>query len=187
MMNSNSRADLATPVSEVDHVLGALHAPVTIVEYGDFESAACKQAAAAVKQLLEQFDGRVRFAYRHFPLESEHPHALHAAEAAEAASAQGKFWEMHDLLFAHQTHLDSKHLHGYAEQLQLDLPRFKAEMGDEIYLQRIREHIAGAKLSHVKSEPAFFINGMIHDVSYGLHTLMDGVVAALQQTRTASA
>lgn len=177
-MTLHHSVDLAIPVNDNDHVLGAAHAPVTLVEYGDFESPVCKQAAAAVKQLLEQFTGRLRFVYRHFPLESEHPHALHAAEAAEAAGAQGKFWEMHDLLFEHQTHLDAKHLHAYAELLPLDMARFTAELGDEIYLQRIREHIAGAKRSHVKSEPAFFINGVIHDVSFGLHTLVNGIEAA---------
>jgi len=86
---------------------------------------------------------------------------------------------MHDLLFEHQPHLDPKHLDGYAEQLRLDMTRFTAEIRDEIYLQRIREQIAGAKLSHVKSEPAFFINGVIHDVSFGLHTLVGGIEAAL--------
>ena len=179
-MNPHQTIDLTIPVNEMDHVLGADHAPVTLVEYGDFESQTCKQAASAVKQLLEQFAGRVRFAYRHFPL-TVHPHALAAAEAAEAAGAQGKFWQMHDLLFEHQPHLDPKHLDGYAEQLRLDMTRFTAEIRDEIYLQRIREQIAGAKLSHVKSEPAFFINGVIHDVSFGLHTLVGGIEAALRR------
>ena len=182
MMNSHNGADLAIPVSEIDHVLGSPHARVTMVEYGDYQSTACKQASASVKQLLEQFDGQIRFAFRHLPLETQHPHALVAAEAAEAAGAQGKFWEMHDLLFAHQSHLDTKHLQGYAEQLQLDMPRFKAEMSDEIYLQRVREHISSARYSHVKSEPAFFINGRIHDVSFGLHTLVDGIEAELLRT-----
>ena len=166
-------------MNNVDHVLGTEHAPVTLIEYGDFESPACKQAASAVKQLLDQFAGRMRFTYRHFPLETLHPNALHAAEAAEAAGAQGKFWQMHDLLFENQAHLDAKHLHSFAELLQLDMTRFAAEMSEEIYLQRIREQIADAKRSHVKSEPAFFINGTIHDVSFGLHTLVTGIEAAL--------
>jgi protein-disulfide isomerase len=180
MMNSHNSADLAVPVSEIDHVLGAEHARVTLVEYGDFESPVCKQAASALKLLLEQFPGRIRIVFRHFPLEMEHPQALRAAEAAEAAGAQDKFWQMHDLLFEHQPHLSLTHLKSYAEQLQLDMARFTAEMSDEIYLQRIREHIAGAKRSHIRSEPAFFINGIIHDVSFGLHTLVQGVEAALK-------
>lgn len=178
-MNSHHSIELAVTVNEIDHALGAEHAPVTVVEYGDFESPLCKQAASTVKLLLEQFAGRIRVIYRHFPLESLHHHALRAAEAAEAAGAQGKFWQMHDLLFEHQHHLNPKQLDSYAEQLQLDMTRFTAEMRDEIYLQRIREHIAGAKRSHVRSEPAFFINGIIHDVSFGMHTLVDGIKAAL--------
>src|SRR5271169_2226043 len=112
--------ELAIPISPVDHVLGAQHAPVTVVEYGDFECPNCKQAAPAVKLLLERFAGRIRFAYRHFPLEEVHPHALHAALAAEAAAGQGKFWQMHDLLFENQNHLKANQLRGYAEKLELE-------------------------------------------------------------------
>ncbi|MET0534010.1 MAG: thioredoxin domain-containing protein, partial [Steroidobacter sp.] len=90
--------DLAVPVAAVDHQLGPDHAPVTIVEYGDFECPTCKQAAPALKLLLQHFPEEVRLVFRHFPLESVHPHALMAAEVAEVAGAQGKFWEMHDLL-----------------------------------------------------------------------------------------
>jgi protein-disulfide isomerase len=97
--------DLAAPVDATDHMLGSEHAPVTIVEYGDFECPSCKNAVPAVKMLLENFAGKVRLVFRHFPLEQAHPHALMAAEAAECAGEQGKFWEMHELLFAHQAHL----------------------------------------------------------------------------------
>src|SRR5687768_9434569 len=91
--------ELALPVGSADHILGTSHAPVTLVEYGDFQCPNCKQAAPAVKLLLQRFHGRVRFVYRHFPLEEVHPYALQAALAAETAAAQGKFWPMHDLLF----------------------------------------------------------------------------------------
>ena len=173
--------DLTEPVSQADHIRGPSHAPVTIVEYGDFECPTCGQAAAAVKLLLERFTERVRFAYRHFPLEGIHPNALRAAEAAECAAAQGKFWEMHDTLFAHQDHLKLKHLHTYAEQLGLDMARFTAEMDDEIYLQRVREHIEGARRSHVSATPAFFVNGVVVDVSFGLRSLFDSTEAALER------
>src|SRR5256885_13311663 len=112
--------ELAVPVSAVDHLTGAAHAAVTVVEYGDFECPNCKQAQSALKLLLERFDGRVRLAFRNFPLEEAHPHALAAAEAAECAGGQGKFWPMHDLLFADQTHLKPKDLQGYAQRLGLD-------------------------------------------------------------------
>jgi protein-disulfide isomerase len=104
---------------------------------------------------------------------------LRAAEAAECAGAQGKFWEMHDLLFEHQQHLDDQHLRAYAEQLELDLPRFIAEMDDEIYRQRVREHIAGGEASGARATPTFFVNGKLHDVSYGVHTLADSIGSQL--------
>lgn len=180
-MNQHQKFELAVPVSKVDHMLGAPHAPVTLVEYGDFECPNCKQAAPVVKGLLERFSGRLRLVFRHFPLEEVHPHALRAAEAAEAAGAQGKFWPMHDLLFDNQLHLKVQQLQGYAQRLELDMERYGYEMDDEVYLQRVREHIASGGESGVRSTPTFFINGMLHDVSYGLRTLVDGVEAALKK------
>jgi protein-disulfide isomerase len=178
-MAAHPTADLAQPVNHSDHVLGDPHARVTVVEYGDFECPTCKQAAPAVKLLLERFENQVLFAYRHFPQEAVHPHALRAAEAAECAGSQGHFWAMHDLLFANQGHLDQKHLFGYAAQLGLDAARFTAEMDDEVYLQRIREHLDGGRQSHVRATPGFFVNGRIVDVSFGLRALSDAVEAAL--------
>jgi protein-disulfide isomerase len=172
--------DLAVPVSPVDHALGTEHSPVTVVEYGDFECPTCKQAAPAVKLMLERFGARTRFVYRHFPVEAAHPHAMHAAQAAEAAGGQGKFWQMHDLLFDNQRHLKIANLREYAERLQLDMPRFIAEIDDEIYLQRVREHMQGGTQSHVRGTPTFFINGVIQDVSFGMHALIDGVEAELK-------
>src|SRR5262245_44972379 len=149
---------LTVPVDTADHVVGPVHAPVTIVEYGDFECPNCKQAAPAVKLLLDRFAGKVRFAFRHFPLEEVHPHALLAAEAAECAAGQGKFWQMHDLLFDNQEHLTLKHLHGYAERLGLDMARYTAEMDDEVYRQRVREHIDSGHHSGVSSTHGFCVN-----------------------------
>ncbi|HEY6644343.1 DsbA family protein [Povalibacter sp.] len=173
--------ELSAPVTAVDHRLGPEHAPVTLVEYGDFECPSCKQAAPAVKLLLERYPERVQLIFRHFPLEEVHPHALHAAEAAEAAGAQGKFWEMHDLLFDNQRHLKQQQLHGYAERLQLDMARYTAEMDDEIYLQRIREHQKNGHDSGVRGTPGFFVNGRIQDVSFGMKTLFDAVDALLRR------
>ncbi len=166
-------------MSKVDHVLGAAHAVVTMVEYGDFECPNCKQAAPAVKLLLDRFAGRVRLVFRHFPLEDVHPHALHAAQAAEAAGGQGKFWPMHDLLFENQRHLKLPQLHACAERLELDMARYTGEMDDEVHLQRIREHIAGGLDSGVRATPTFFINGILHDTSFGLQSLAERVAAAL--------
>lgn len=171
--------ELAVPVSDSDHSIGASHAPVIVVEYGDFECPNCKQAAPAVRLMLERFVNRVLFVYRHFPLEEVHPRALLAAEAAEAAGAQGKFWPMHDLLFERQPHLGLERLGEYAERLDLDLAEYCAELDNGIHRQRVREHLAGGRESGVRATPAFFIDGRIHDVSFGLHSLIDGVEAAL--------
>jgi len=171
--------ELAVPVDATDHVLGAEHARVTVVEYGDFECPNCRQAQPAVKLLLERFTQQVRFVYRHFPLEDVHPHALGAALAAECAGGQGQFWAMHDLLFANQMHLKPKDLHGYAERLGLDMARFTAEVDDQVYLQRVREHLQSGSASGVRGTPGFFVNGRILDVSFGLRALFDSVEAAL--------
>src|ERR1044072_7876292 len=119
---------LTEPVSPVDHAVGPEHAPVTVVEYGDFECPHCKQAAGTVKLMLTRFEGQVRFVFRHFPLEEVHPPALRAAEAAECGGGQVKFWAMHDLLFDHQLHLEPAPLHDYASRMGLDMARFAAEM-----------------------------------------------------------
>jgi protein-disulfide isomerase len=178
---SRHAIDLAIPVSAVDHALGTEHSPVTVVEYGDFECPTCKQAAPAVKLMLERFGSRTRFVFRHFPVEAAHPHAMHAAQAAEAAGGQGKFWQMHDLLFDNQRHLKIANLREYAQRLELDMPRFIAELDDEIYLQRVREHIQGGVQSHVRGTPTFYINGVIQDVSFGMHALIDSVQAELKR------
>lgn len=172
---------LTLPVGPADHVLGPPHAPVTVVEYGDLECPNCKQAVTPVKLLLKHFENSVRFAYRHFPLEGVHPHAELAAEAAECAGEQGKFWEMHDLLFDNQNHLKLQHLRDYAGRLQLDMARFAAELTDHVYLQRVREHIQSGRDSGVRSTPAFFVNGRIQDVSFGHKSLFDAVEAALHR------
>src|SRR5690349_12886929 len=166
---------LTEPVSPVDHVLGPEHAPVTVVEYGDFECPSCKQATGTVKMMLARFDQQVRLAFRHFPLEGVHPHALRAAEAAECAGGQGRFWEMHDLLFDRQEHLKRSQLFDYAAELGLDRARFTADMDDEIYLQRVREHQESGMASGVRATPTFYVNGALVDVSYGLHALIDAV------------
>lgn len=179
-MNRQHPFELSAAVTPVDHRLGPEHAPLTLVEYGDFECPNCKQAAPAVKLLLERYAGRIRLVFRHFPLEEVHPHALHAAEAAEAAGAQGKFWEMHDLLFENQRHLKQQQIHGYAERLQLDMARYTAEVDDEIYRQRIREHQKSGSDSGVRGTPTFFLNGRILDVSFGMQSLFDAVKATLR-------
>ena len=172
--------ELAVPVNPTDHYLGPSHAPVTLVEYGDFECPNCKQAAPAVKLLLKHFNGRVRFIWRQFPLEEVHAHALQAALASEAAAGQGKFWPMHDLLFDNQQHLKPPQLRGYAQRLELDMVRYDGDMADTVYLQRVREDMEGGGRSGVRATPTFFMNGVIQDVSGGLQALFDRVEAQLR-------
>jgi protein-disulfide isomerase len=174
---------LAVPPEPTDHLLGSEHARVTLIEYGDFECPSCKVAATTPKLLLERYPNKIRFIFRHFPLQDAHPHAVMAAEVAEAAAGQGKFWSMHDVLFENQSHLEAHHLRGYAERLGLDMARYTAEMDDEIYLQRVREHMESGKESGVRGTPTFFVNGRIHDVSFGLRALFDAVEEALKHHR----
>jgi protein-disulfide isomerase len=181
-MSVQNRSELAVPVDDIDHIKGPATARVTVVEYGDFECPMCKQAAPAVKLMLNRFAAEVRFVYRHFPLEEVHPHALLAAEVAEIASGQGKFWLMHDLLFDNQSHLKAKQLRSYADKLELDLVRYDQEIEGEVYRQRIREHLDGGRRSGVRATPTFFMNGKIHDVSYGIQHLLEGVEVELQKS-----
>jgi protein-disulfide isomerase len=134
-----------------------------------------------VKLLLQRFEQDVCVAYRHYPLEEPHPHALLAAEASECAARQGKFWEMHDLLFDNQQHLERKDLDGYARRLDLDLGRFTDELESHTHLQTVRNHIEGGRRSRVRGTPGFFVNGTIVDTSFGMRALFEATQAALDR------
>ena len=176
---------LAVPVSHSDHILGPETAKITLVEYGDFECPNCGQAYAAVKILRRHFGERMRFVFRHFPLRELHPHAELAAEAAETAGAQNRLWPMHDLLFENQLHLKAKSLRRYAERAGLNLERYDYEMNDHVYLQRVQEHIDGGTKSRVRSTPTFFVNGVVHDVSFGLEHLQQAIEVELRPRQSA--
>ncbi len=178
-MKESDGHDLAVPPSAVDHVRGPDRAVVTIVEYGDFECPMCRQAEPAVQQLLLHHPAAVRLVFRHYPIESAHPNALLAAEAAEAAGADGKFWEMHDLLLGEGARLRRPALEAFALRIGLDMPRFTAALDDEVYRQRVREHIDGAVRSHVRATPAFFVNGRRCDVSGGMQALSEAALRLL--------
>ena len=179
-MRPHSRFDqLLRPDDATDHIRGPSSAPVTLIEYGDFECPSCYQAHGALKIIHSHFGAQLRFVFRHFPLREVHPHAELAAEAAEAAGAQGKFWPMHELLFTNSPHLKGKQLLDYAAQLGLDLPRYQNEMNDHVYLQRVQEHMQGARHLGVRSTPAFYVNGVFTDVSFGLEHLHASIDKAL--------
>ncbi|MDB5778774.1 MAG: oxidoreductase [Polaromonas sp.] len=182
-MNPHSRTlSVLQPDEATDHIRGPASAPVTLVEYGDFECPACSQAYGAVNILRAHFGDQLRFVFRHFPLREVHPHAELAAEAAEAAGAQGRFWPMYDLLFTHPQQLKEKHLLDHASQLGLDMARLRNEMTDHVYLQRVQEHVLGGQQLGVRSTPAFYVNGVFTDVSFGLEHLHEAVDKALQRT-----
>jgi Na+/H+ antiporter NhaA/protein-disulfide isomerase len=163
--------DLAVPVDpRHDHARGRLDAPVTLVEYGDFECPYCGQAEPVVRDLLADF-GDLRYVWRHLPLSDVHPHAQLVAEAAEAAAAQGSFWRFHDLMFQHQDALTAKDLLGYAEELGLDVDRFREDLRQHAGAARVAEDIDSADLSGVSGTPTFFINGRRHHGAYDINTL----------------
>jgi Na+/H+ antiporter NhaA len=170
--------DLAVPVDpERDHIRGPEDAPVTLVEYGDFECPYCGQAEAVIRELLRDY-GDARYAWRHLPLNDVHAHAAQAAEAAEAAAEQGAFWEMHDHLLGHQDALTRDDLIGYATELGLDVDRFTRQLDDHTGAARIAEDVDGADLSNVSGTPTFFINGRRHYGAYDIDTLTQAVRAA---------
>lgn len=176
---------LTVPLRADDHAIGPADAPVSVVEYGDFECPNCKQAAPAVKLLLRHFSDRVRFVYRHFPLEEVHPHAVAAAEAAECASEQGKFWPMHDLLFDNQANLMLAQLQSYGARLSLDSARYATAMEEHRHLSRIRAQMQSGRDSGCRHTPTFFVDGKIQDVSFGLRALFVAVEASLRTTNQA--
>lgn len=167
MNTTQWEAILTEPVDEKrDHLQGPISAPVTLVQYGDFECPYCGHAYPIIKDLQTRMEGRLRFVFRNFPISTSHPHAEHAAEAAEAAAAQGKFWEMHDLLYERQRHLADEDLHAYAEEVGLDTERFDTEMAGHVHAARVREDFMSGIRSGVNGTPTFYINGVRHDDSY---------------------
>jgi Na+/H+ antiporter NhaA len=170
--------DLAVPVDdERDHIRGPARAPVTVVEYGDFECPYCGQAEPIIRELLADF-GDVRYVWRHLPLNDVHPNAQLAAEGSEAAAAQGSFWEMHDLLLEHQDALSGRDLMGYAEELGLDAEKFKEHLRKRKGAGHVIEDVESADQSGVSGTPTFFINGLRHYGAYDIATLSSEVRAA---------
>jgi Na+/H+ antiporter NhaA/protein-disulfide isomerase len=162
---------------ERDHIRGPLEAPVTLVEYGDFECPYCGRAESVLRELLRDF-GDIRYVWRHLPLSDVHPRAQLAAEASEAAAEQGSFWEMHDLLLDHQDRLTPGDLIGYAEQLGLDVERFADQMRSHDGASHVAEDVDSADLSGVSGTPTFFINGRRHYGAYDIETLRNAARTA---------
>jgi protein-disulfide isomerase len=161
-----SDGELTPPVSAQDHTAGPDDAPVTLVEYGDFECPYCGMAHPIVQAAQRDLGSQLRFVFRHFPLAEAHPHARLAAQAAEAAGAQGRFWEMHDTLFEHQDALDVEDLVGYAESLGLDSAQFARDLESGTYAKKVRDDFRSGVRSGVNGTPTFFVNGNRYDGSW---------------------
>ena len=164
---------LTVPVSEDrDHTQGPADAPVTLLEYGDYECPYCGAAYPIIKEVQARMGERLRFAFRNFPISTSHPHAEQAAEAGEAAAAQGRFWQMHDLLYENQRRLGDQDLRGYADSLGLELERFDRELAEHVHAARVREDFMSGVRSGVNGTPTFYVNGARHDESYDVETLI---------------
>ena len=163
---------LTLPVGQRDHIQGLDTAPVTLVEYGDYECPYCGDAYPIIKQVQKNLGNKLRFIFRNFPITQIHPHAQHAAEAAEAGAAQNKFWEMHDYLYEHQQALDDNHLEKYASRLGLDITQFNHDTASHAYAQRVREDFLSGVRGGVNGTPTFYINGIRYNGSWNLETLL---------------
>jgi protein-disulfide isomerase len=172
--------EFSTPVvTERDHVFGPADAPVTVLEYGDYECPYCRGAFRDVHEMLDRYQGKIRFVFRNFPIQQVHPHAEQAAEAAEAAAAQGRFWQMYELLLQPYARLDNDALLDYAERIGLDLPRFRADITDQRYASKIDADVQEGLRNGVNQTPKFYVNGRRIDGKVPLENLEQEVRQAV--------
>jgi protein-disulfide isomerase len=177
-MRTYFQGRLTLPVGARDHIRGPAKAPITLLEYGDYQCPFCGEAAPIVDEVQRRLGDKLRFVFRNFPLTEMHPHAEHAAEAAEAAAAHGKFWEMHDALYANQDALDDRHLAEYAASLGIKAGEIQKALAGHAYGDRIREDFMSGVRSGVNGTPTFFINGVRHDGPFDLDSLLDAIAGA---------
>ena len=169
---------LTKSVEARDHIRGNAAASVTLVEYGDYASPACRDAESIVKAILQVMPAELCVVFRHFPLRQAHPQAQHAAEAAEAAGVQGKFWDMHDYLFERQRHLGDAELLLYGAEIGLNTERYNDELMREVYASRVHADLTSGICSGVTDTPTFFINGARHYGPVRFETLLAAIQAA---------
>ena len=175
MSDDNS---LSEPVGPEDHVQGPDNAPVTLLEYGDYQCSYCGDLYPVLKEVQKQVGKSLRFVFRNFPITSIHPQAFIAAEAAEAAAGQGRFWQMHDKLYENQFDLSAESIAIYAEQVGLDMERFVREVNDQTYAKRIRQDFQGGVMSGVNGTPSLFINGERYDGDRDARSIVAALKAA---------
>ena len=164
--------DLSPPLDPADHVSGPADAPLALLMYGDFQCPYCAAAQPILRRVRERLAGRLRFAFRHFPLHTVHPDAQRAAEASEAAAAQGRFWEMHDALYARRGRLGPGDLREAAAELGLDAERLWADVEAGRFAERVARDVGGARAGGVPGTPTFFVNGTRHDGSFDAQSLL---------------
>lgn len=177
-MRTHFTPKLVLPVSERDHIRGPANARVTLVEYGDYQCPYCGMANSITDRIRRELGNDLRFVFRNFPLTEVHPHAEHAAEIAEAAGMHDKFWEMHDLLYAHQDALGDQHLAEYVTLLGIPTTEVKRALAQHAYMDRVREDFMSGVRSGVNGTPTFFINGVRHDGSYERDVLLAAIADA---------
>jgi len=166
-----------TPITPDDWVLGPREAPITLLEYGDFECPHCAAARPVLESLVVENLDALQLVFRHFPVTTIHPHALMAAEAAEASGAQGKFWEMHDLIFTHQDRLELVYLRRYAAAVELNMDRFDREMAAHAHLQAVREDFRRGIEDGVNGTPTIFINRLRYDGPRDRESILAAIAA----------
>ena len=174
--------ELTLPVSSSrDHIQGPQKAPITLLEYGDYECPYCGKAFTIVKLVQNLLGNNLRFVFRNFPLTQIHLHAQHAAEAAECAGAQNRFWEMHDILYEHQQALEDEDLESYAELLKLDIPKFQSDLYNHFFADRVREDFLSGIRSGVNGTPTFYINGRRYNDSWDVETLTTSLRSVIKK------
>jgi protein-disulfide isomerase len=180
MFEPETLPTLTVPVNDRDHIQGPSDAPVTLVEYGDYECPFCGKAYPMIKGIQQRMGDSLCFVFRNFPISTSHPHAVRAAEAAEAAGAQGKFWEMHDVIYENQQTLEDDDLRTFAEQLGLDMERFDRDMDSRRHAERVRHDFMSGVRSGVNGTPTFFLNGVRYDDRWDQGNLLRAVQQAAQ-------
>ncbi|GHV59803.1 hypothetical protein FACS1894182_14430 [Bacteroidia bacterium] len=164
-------------VTSTDHVQGPANAPIVLVEYGDYQCPYCGQAYYIVKNLQKKLGDKLQFIFRNFPLEDLHPYALHAAIAAETAGIEGKFWEMHDILFENQRHLDDSALLEYAKKIGLDAAKFEKDFGNQATQDKVSNDVQSGTNAGVDGTPYFFVNGKLFEGNW----MNDGLLEYLKE------
>ncbi|HEX8523562.1 MAG TPA: thioredoxin domain-containing protein [Tepidisphaeraceae bacterium] len=174
---------LSLPVSpQRDHIRGNPEAPLTLLEYGDYECPYCGRAFPIVRKLQQELGDRLRLVFRHFPLNTIHPNASIAAQAAECAAAQGKFWEMHDILYEHQHDLGDRDIVQYAMKIGLEIYRFEADLSSERFVARVKEDFKSGVRSGVNGTPTFFINGTRYAGPPEIGAMLEALEQAAQES-----